>query len=113
MLSRRFSWLLVVVSILVFAVTPYAHAEGKGKSVSYKSAASAAAVSNPLDINSASAKELQVLPGIGPKIAERIVKYREEHGPFKSLDDLTKVKGIGEKKLEKIRPFLKIGSAKK
>ena len=59
-----------------------------------------------LNINSATKEQLQTLPGIGPAIAERIVLYREQFGPFKSPDDLLKVKGIGAKKLEKIKPFL-------
>ncbi len=54
-----------------------------------------------LDVNAASAQELDALPGIGPVLAERIVAAR----PFKSADDLRRVKGIGAKKYEKIRPF--------
>jgi len=61
-----------------------------------------------VDINTASAKSLQALPGIGPTIAQRIVDYRRAHGPFKSVEDLKKVRGIGEKKLEAIRPFVEV-----
>ncbi|HES58065.1 MAG TPA: helix-hairpin-helix domain-containing protein, partial [Firmicutes bacterium] len=57
------------------------------------------AVREPLDINAASAEELEQLPGIGPVLAGRIAEYREAHGPFRSLDELRKVSGIGEKKL--------------
>ena len=106
MFLRRLSLLVVVVGLMAFMVSSPVHAKSKG----VKAATSAATkVSNPLNLNTATAKELQVLPGIGPKIAERIVKYREKNGPFSSVDDLTKVKGIGQKKLEKIRPFLKVG----
>ena len=59
-----------------------------------------------IDINTASSDELTLLPGIGPKISDDILKYRETHGPFKKASDLLKVKGIGLKKLEKIRPFI-------
>lgn len=51
-----------------------------------------------ININQASAGELKQLRGIGPKLAERIVQYREEHGPFRSPEDIMKVKGIGPKK---------------
>ena len=58
-----------------------------------------------LNINTATVEELQMLPEIGPAIAKDIVKYRTEKGPFKSIADLDKVKGIGKKKLEAIRPY--------
>jgi competence ComEA-like helix-hairpin-helix protein len=57
----------------------------------------------PINVNRASAHELERLPGIGPVIAARIEEYRDEHGPFASLDDLDKVPGIGPKRLEAIR----------
>ena len=56
-----------------------------------------------VNLNTATAKELTSLPGIGQAKAEAIVKYREANGPFKSVEDLTKVKGIGPKMLDKIK----------
>ncbi len=53
-----------------------------------------------VNINTASAEELTQLKGIGTKYAERIVQYREEHGPFSSAEDMTKVPGIGPKTCE-------------
>ena len=53
-----------------------------------------------VNINLASAEEIAQLKGIGPSYAERIIEYRETHGPFQSPDDITKVKGIGTKTLE-------------
>lgn len=50
----------------------------------------------PVDINTADAETLDTLPGIGPALAERIITYREEHGPFDSGEELMEVKGIGE-----------------
>ncbi len=60
----------------------------------------------PLDLNSASATDLDALPGIGPALAGRIVEYRQKHGPFKKIDDLIQVSGIGPKLLDKIKPQL-------
>jgi comEA protein len=62
-------------------------------------------VTFPVNINTASAKELDALPGIGEVLAQRIIDYRTANGPFQSVDDLIKVKGIGEKTLEKIKPY--------
>ncbi len=59
----------------------------------------------PVDVNSAGKRELMALPGIGEVIAERIIRYRAEHGAFRSVRDLLKVKGIGKKKLEHIAPY--------
>lgn len=61
-----------------------------------------------VNINLATATELQRLPHVGPVLAGRIVAYREQHGPFKRVEDLRKVKGIGEKTLARIRPYLTI-----
>ena len=59
-----------------------------------------------LNINTASAEELQTLPNIGARMAQRIVVYREQHGKFTDVDALQNVKGIGAKTLEKLRPFV-------
>lgn len=57
----------------------------------------------PVDVNTADAEELQRLNGIGPALAQRIIDYRTEHGPFASLEGLLEVSGIGESTLEGIR----------
>jgi comEA protein len=59
-----------------------------------------------IDLNAATAEELQILPGVGPKKAEAIVEYRDRHGLFDSPCRLTEVKGIGEKTLERIKPYV-------
>ncbi len=57
-----------------------------------------------LNVNEAEDFELILLPGIGPKTAQAITEYREQHGPFASLDDLKRVSGIGPATVERIRP---------
>ena len=59
----------------------------------------------PVNINTASKRELDALPGIGEVLAQRIIDYRSANGPFSTVDELTKVKGIGAKTLEKLKPY--------
>jgi competence protein ComEA len=64
----------------------------------------------PLDLNRASAADLEAVPGIGPVLAKKIIDYRQAHGPFKQIDELEeKVLGFGPKNLEKLRLYLVIG----
>lgn len=56
-----------------------------------------------VSINKATPQELEALQGVGPAIAERIVKYRQEHGAFQTVEDLSKVPGIGDGKLQKMK----------
>lgn len=60
-----------------------------------------------VSLNAATEADLDQLPGIGPKLAKRIIEYRRQFGGFKSVEDLLKVPGIGEKKLEQIRPYIR------
>ena len=60
-----------------------------------------------LDINSAPPTELSLLPGIGPTMASRIIETRQQRGPFKSVDDIIHVPGIGEITLQDMRPFIR------
>ena len=60
----------------------------------------------PLDLNTATKQQLVALPGIGDVTAERIILYREDHGPFKSVDDLRKVKGISKNRFEQLKSLV-------
>lgn len=67
-----------------------------------------AAPATPIDLNRASASELERLPGIGPTRARAIVRWREEHGGFGAVEDLLKVRGIGPATLERLRPLVAV-----
>jgi|YelNatPaOPRAMG01_1025707.scaffolds.fasta_scaffold00897_2 competence protein ComEA len=74
----------------------------KEKDIKDKNSAS----SNKININYATEKELENLPGIGPSLAKRIVEYREQNGPFKDIEEIKNVKGIGDKKFEQIKDLI-------
>jgi competence protein ComEA len=68
-----------------------------------------AAGEGQVDLNAATAVQLQALPAIGPKMAARILAYRRKHGPFRRLEELQQVPGIGPRTLEKLRPLITCG----
>jgi competence ComEA-like helix-hairpin-helix protein len=98
MLGRRFPVAHIFFSILAlaFATVPVTLAKKKPPA-------------HPININTASAADLQQVPGIGPSTAQKILDTRKSYGTFKSVDDLLAIKGIGPKKLEKMRKYLTIG----
>lgn len=63
----------------------------------------AATVTGLVDINTADQSQLDTLPGVGPSLAQRIIQYREINGPFKAIEDLKNVSGIGDKNFEKLK----------
>src|SRR5437660_5894839 len=65
----------------------------------------------PVNINTATSEELQQVPGIGPATAEKILQMRKSYGTFKSVDDLLSIKGIGKKRLEKMRKYLTVSKS--
>jgi comEA protein len=65
----------------------------------------------PININTANSDELQQVPGIGPATAEKILQMRKSYGPFKSVDDLLAIKGLGRKRLDKMRKYLTVGKS--
>lgn len=80
----------------------------KNVNTDQKQEPSASAEVEAININTAGSSQLQQLNGIGPAYADRIIEYREANGGFDSIDELVNVKGIGEKRLENIRPFIKL-----
>jgi competence protein ComEA len=86
--QKRLFSVAVLLGLLAAAAPVFA---GEGKTV---------------NVNTASIAELQYLPRIGPSVAAKIVEQREKSGPFKSLDDLLLVRGIGEATYEQLKPYL-------
>lgn len=85
----------------------------KGEDVGYVGSrsgggSSAGSVTRKINLNTASIEELEELPGIGPTLATRIVEYREKHGPFRKVEQLMNVSGIGIKKFESLKDKVRI-----
>ncbi|MFQ5788569.1 MAG: ComEA family DNA-binding protein [Thermodesulfobacteriota bacterium] len=85
--------LFLVVSLSIFLLTSYGLAEAV-----------------KININTASVEQLAELPGVGEATANKIVEYRKQNGGFKTIDDLLNVKGIGEKKYEKMKNLITVGN---
>lgn len=62
-----------------------------------------------ININTATLSQLQELPRIGPKVAQRILDFRQQHGRFQRVEDLMKVEGIGEKTFQNLKPLITVG----
>jgi len=94
--------------------TPAAAEEGYAVTVERNAPAeqTAAPGAEPVNLNTATAEELQTLPGIGPVLAERIVDYRAAHGAFTEVEELLEVEGIGGAKLDALRGSVTLGEEK-
>lgn len=93
---------------LVCAAVGLAAASGLGWSARRDTPADAVGRIEPtlIDLNTADEATLDLLPGIGPALSRRIVEDRAELGPFRTLNDLDRVRGIGPKTIERLRPFV-------
>ena len=67
-----------------------------------------ATVAAPVNLNTATAEQLATIPGVGPKMAERIIDYRQKNGGFKKIEDLMNVSGVGEKSFLKMKPLITV-----
>jgi len=65
-------------------------------------------IKGKINVNTASAQELELIPGIGPVLSQRILKYRKDIGRFQSIEELKKISGIGEKRFEQIKDYVTV-----
>ncbi len=113
MIRRAFP--LIALATLVLAQPQLVHAQAKDtKPAAAKPAPPAAKAASGaiVNINTASATEIATLPGVGAKMAARIIEYRQKNGPFKKVEELMNVRGIGEKNFLKLKPQLAVGQAR-
>ena len=110
MKRTRTIFTLIAVALLLSAAAPVAAEQAEKPAVTpaaEKSATpAAAALTGKLNINTATVEQISLLPGIGGKKAQAIIDYRAANGNFKKAEDLMNVRGIKEKKLDKIREYI-------
>jgi competence protein ComEA len=105
---RRVSFVSAVVAIALLGIVPTAVA-AQAKAAKPKPAASAA---GPVNLNTATAADLQALPGVGAATARLIIEHRQKNGGFKKVEELMNIKGIGEKSFLKLKPMVTVGPDK-
>ena len=98
---------LAALAFLAAVQAPAVAAQARGSRSGSKPA-----VTGTVNVNTASASELQALPGIGAKTAARIVEYRQKNGPFKKIEELMNVRGVGEKNFVKLKAQITVAAAK-
>jgi competence protein ComEA len=113
--------IVFAIGIVVLVSAPSVVSAGQASKPAAKAAAMAtkagpapgkarATTANPVNLNTASAAQLQTLPGVGASAAQRILDYRQKNGSFKKIEELMNVKGIGEKSFLKLKPLITVGA---
>jgi competence protein ComEA len=103
---------ILMAAILGVAVSAAA-ASAQNKATTPKAGATATATATaPVNLNTATAEQLATIPGVGPKMAERIIDYRQKNGGFKKVEDLMNVSGVGEKSFLKMKPLITVTAPK-
>jgi competence protein ComEA len=98
------------ICLSVFALAACLSVQALAQGAAPSSDAKAVKPSTIVNLNTATVAELEALPGIGAKVAARIVEYRTSKGPFRKIEDLMNVQGIGEKSFLKLKPQLTVGA---
>ena len=107
-----FRTLLSIVAVVAGLLASQPFAATAAQSTRTARSAAKPPVTTIVNINTASASELEALPGIGAKTAARIVEHRQKNGPFKKIEELMNVRGVGEKNFLKLKPQISVGAAK-
>jgi competence protein ComEA len=100
-IASRFTAAIALAAFFLAAALPAAAAPAEGKAEGRRA-------SSQVNVNTADAGQLALLPRVGPSVAQRIIDYRKKNGPFKSAEDLMLVQGIGEKTYQLLKPYLAI-----
>ena len=103
---------MLLAAIVSVGVATASLAAAPAQSNGSSRAAAKPAVAGPININTAPASDLETLPGIGARTAERIIEYRQKNGPFKKIEELMNVPGVGEKNFLKLRTQVSVGAPK-
>ena len=103
---------ILLLTLALFAFTLPAAAAPQVSSAKPATQPANAVPSSPINLNTATEAQLESLPGIGAKAAQRILEFRQKNGSFKKIEDLMNVKGIGEKNFLKLKPYITVGTAK-
>ena len=99
---------ILMAAILGIAVSAAA-ASAQNKATTPKTAATVTATATaPVNLNTATVDQLATIPGVGPRMAERIIDYRQKNGGFKKVEDLMNVSGVGEKSFLKMKPLITV-----
>jgi len=102
--------LYAIAAMLFIAFTSAAQA-AETQSTNSTTSHAAVTAAGVVNLNSADAAQLALLPRVGAKAAQRIIDYRKEHGAFKKTSDLMQVKGFGEKTFERLSPYLTVSGS--
>jgi len=103
---------ILMAAILGIAVSAAAASAQNKATTPQAGATTTATATAPVNLNTATAEQLATIPGVGPKMAERIIDYRQKNGGFKKIEDLMNVSGVGEKSFLKMKPLITVTAPK-